>query len=496
MSLGTRLALAFALVAAVVAGTVGVLSYHSASERISGEIDRSLQAATTALAGGQTAVLGAPVAALPDGDGRGGGIDPGRTVGAEGPAVGQGGGRWDDPQQLTAQRVAADGTVTRLGGRDVALPVTGTDRALATQARGGASAGTETRVGDQAYRVLTTAVGGAALQVGIDVDRSGRVLAGTAVEIAVAAVVVTLVAAVLGWLLARRITRRLVRLTALTEEVAAAGLGERTAPVEGRDEVARLSASVNTMLRRLAEARDSQERLVQDAAHELRTPLTSLRTNASVLRRIDRLSPESRERLVADVDGETRELARLVEELVELALARRTDEPETAVDLLVVATAAAERTRRRTGRTITVDGAPSPVRGRVSGLERAVGNLLENAAKFDADPAHVVEVVVRRGTVSVADRGPGVHDGADGYETERIFDRFHRSDAARALPGSGLGLSIVRDVALAHDGTVFAGNRPGGGAAIGFSVGAGRLLPDSDHGHADASPGPASLGGT
>lgn len=477
MTVGTRLAVAFAVVAAVVAATVGVLSYRSASDRISDEIDRSLQATTTALAGGQTAVLGEPVAELPDPDGPGPGMHD-----------------WDDPRQLVGRRIGADGTVVPLGGRDVDLPVSAADRALAADPMGGEATSTEVRVGDQTYRVLTTAVGGSALQVGVDVDRSRRVLAGTALEIAVASVLVALVAAVLGRLLASRITRRLVRLTALTEQVAESGLGERVVPVEGRDEVARLSASVNTMLRRLADARDAQERLVQDAAHELRTPLTSLRTNASVLRRIDRLPPESRERLVADIDGETRELARLVEELVELALARRTDEPETEVDLAAVVGAAVERTRRRTGRTITVDaggGAPL-LRGRASGLERAVGNLLENAAKFDADPDHVVEVEVRGGSVTVADRGPGIDTG----ETERIFDRFHRADAARALPGSGLGLAIVRDVALAHDGTVFAGNWPGGGAAVGFTVGARRLPPDSGPSHTDTSPDATSLGGT
>src|SRR2546430_4720163 len=105
------------------------------------------------------------------------------------------------------------------------------------------------------------------------------------------------------------------------------------------------------MLRPLAAAGAAQKRLVQDAAHELRTPLTSLRTNASLLHRLDRLSPESRERLVADVDGETRELARLVEELVELALARRTDAPETDIELADVARTIAARTQRRTGRT-------------------------------------------------------------------------------------------------------------------------------------------------
>jgi two-component system sensor histidine kinase MprB len=258
--------------------------------------------------------------------------------------------------------------------------------------------------------------------------------------------------------------------------------------VQGSDEVGRLSTAFNTMLTRLAAARDAQERLIQDAAHELRTPLTSLRTNASVLRRIGELSPDARNRLVADVQGETRELSHLVEELVELALARRTDESEQTVDLGALADAAAARLTRRTGRQVQVEAEHTVVRGRRQGLERAVGNLLENAAKFDGGDTPV-EVHIRGGRVTVLDRGPGI----DAADVGRVFDRFYRADGARSLPGSGLGLSIVHDVAEAHGGTVFAGPRPGGGAAVGFTVGPDRLLPGSEPGHADISPGHPTL---
>lgn len=461
MTLPARLAVAFALVAAVVAGAVGLLSFESASSQVTDETDRALQSATTALVGGQSAVLSPSVGALP-GPGDGGGDGDGT-----------GGRGLDATRQLTAQRLAADGTPTRLGGRPVTLPVPEADRVLAASTVAGQTRTTEVHLGAESYRVLTTSLGQGALQVATTVDQTEQVLGRLAREIGTVAVAVTLVAAGAGWWLARRITRRLVRLTGIAEEIAEAGLGERTAPVDGRDEVSRLSSAFNTMLSRLASARDAQERLVQDAAHELRTPLTSLRTNASVLRRIERLPPESRERLVADVDGETRELSRLVEELVELALARRTDEPESEVELADVARAAAARTRRRTGRETRVDADDTVVRGRRAALERAVGNLVGNAAKFDADGAEPLEVRVRAGTVSVVDRGPGL----DEHDTERIFDRFYRADTARALPGSGLGLAIVRDVAESHGGAGFARNRAGGGADIGFTIGAARLLP-------------------
>jgi two-component system sensor histidine kinase MprB len=474
VNLGTRLALAFAAVAAAVAATVGVLAFYSAVDRVDGEVDRALQTAATAVVDGYEDVLHAPVAELPDGSPDGGD---------------------DRSRPLIAQRIAPDGTVTPLGGRPVTLPVGPADRALASGSVRGATSTTEVAVGDAshvvAYRVLTTALGGGrgAVQVGIDINLSRQVLSGLAKEVTLLAMLVTVVAAGLGWLLARRIARRLVRLTAIAEDVSAAGSGGGDVPVEGRDEVARLSSSFNTMLRRLAESREAQERLIQDAAHELRTPLTSLRTNARVLRRLDRLDPRSRERLLADVEGETRELSHLVEELITLALARGTDEEEDDVRLAAVVRAAAERTRRRTGRVIGIDSDDTWVRGRRQALERAVGNLLENAAKFDTGGTGPIDIWARRGTITVSDRGPGLAAG----DVHRVFDRFYRADAARSLPGSGLGLAIVADIAQAHDGTAFARNRPGGGATIGIEIGASRLLPDSDSHHDHGSPVPETV---
>jgi two-component system sensor histidine kinase MprB len=477
VNLGTRLALAFAAVAATVAAAVGALAFYSAVERVTGEVDRGLQTAATAVVNGYEDVLHTPVADLPGSQPDGGG---------------------DRSRLLIAQRIAPDGTVTPLGGRAVTLPVRNTDRELASGTVRGATSTSEVAVGDEThvgvYRVRTTALGEGrgAVQVGIDIDLSRQVLSGLAKEITLLAVLVTVVAAGLGWLLARRIAQRLVRLTAIAEDVSVAGPGAGDVPVQGRDEVARLSSSFNTMLRRLAESREAQERLIQDAAHELRTPLTSLRTNTSVLRRLDRLDPESRGRLLADVEGETRELSHLVDELITLALARRTDEEDHDVDLAAVVHAAADRTRRRTGREISIASDGTWVRGQRHALERAVGNLLENAAKFDIGGTAPIDVGVRRGTITVSDRGPGLAAG----DINRIFDRFYRADAARSLPGSGLGLAIVADVAEAHDGTTFARNRPGGGATIGITIGAGRLLPDSDPHHDPDSPAPETVVGS
>lgn len=302
MSLRSRFALAFALVGAVVAGLVGVLSYHAASDRITAEIDRTLRSVTVSLANEQDQVLAFSAVV-------GHGTGPGDDVPDPGHHAAPGAGH-DQEQQLVAQAVAPEGGPTHLGGVPIVLPVTEITRALAASGAPGQEATAEVVVGRDAYRVLTTALGGGrgALQVGIDIDRTHHVLGGMARQITVVSLVVLLAAASAGWLLARRITRRLVRLAGIAEEVSAHGRVDRDIPVDGRDEVGRLSASFNTMLGRLTAAREAQDRLVQDAAHELRTPPTSLNTNASVLRRIDELTPDARDRLLDDVQGETREL--------------------------------------------------------------------------------------------------------------------------------------------------------------------------------------------
>ena len=469
MSLRARFALAFALVSLVVAGVMGLLSYHAAAERITQANDTTLTAATAALAENQTGVLASTPPPPGDDDG-GAGLGPPRNER-------DGTGRF---QLLVGRRIAPDGSVSVLGGRPVPLPVTDAARSLAAAPAAGRTDTTEISEGRSDYRVLTTSLGGGsgALQVAMDVDLSHRVLQGMANEITLTGLAVLVVAAAAGWLLAGRITQRLVRLTGLAEQVSARGVATGPdvealgVPVEGADEVGRLAASFTTMVERLAAAREAQDRLVQDAAHELRTPLTSLRTNASVLRRFAELPPEARERLLADVQGETRELSHLVDELVELALSGHSAEPEEPVALAALAERTAERVGRRSGREIVVDADDSVVRGYRASLERGVGNLLENAAKFDGGSDTPIELRVRRGTTTVRDHGPGILPA----DADRVFDRFYRADAARGLPGSGLGLAIVRDVAERHGGAAFVTTPSGGGACVGFGVAADRLV--------------------
>ncbi|MCS0602827.1 HAMP domain-containing histidine kinase [Streptomyces sp. LP11] len=406
------------------------------------------------------------------------------------------------PARTDVQVLGARGQIVDHGSP--ALPVTARDRAVAVaRAAGEVVQYKDVRVDEDLFRIATVSLGDGrgAVQVAQEFSDTEDLLRTLQQRTLVLMAAVVVGAGLFGWWLARRITRRLVILTSAAEDVARTRRLGIEVPVTGLDEVGRLGRAFDRMLGRLAQSEEDQRRLVQDAGHELRTPLTSLRTNISLLRRIDELPPDAREELVADLGQEARELTDLVNELVDLAAGQSDAEPPQRVDLADLAEDVVGLTRRRTGRDIVlrVSGDTS-ADGRPGMLQRAVSNLVENAAKFDPDGKAPIEVAVtgpaarpgpaaragtpvragatvrtapavRAGTVrvEVLDRGPGIAQG----DLIRIFDRFYRAADARSLPGSGLGLSIVREVAMAHGGAPFAFRREGGGAVIGFTVGGG-----------------------
>jgi two-component system sensor histidine kinase MprB len=378
------------------------------------------------------------------------------------------------PARTNVQVLGPDGEVSD-GGRP-ALPVTAADRAVAAAATAGRLAvHKDVDVGSDIYRVATVSLGGGrgAVQVAQEFSDTEDLLRALQQRTLITMAAVVVLAGLFGWWLARRITRRLVVLTAAAEDVARTRRLGIQVPVTGYDEVGRLGRAFDRMLGRLAQSEEDQRRLVQDAGHELRTPLTSLRTNISLLRRIDELPPGAREELVADLGQEARELTDLVNELVDLAAGQSDNEPPQHVDLADIAEDVAGLARRRTGREIVLRASgDTTAYGRPGLLQRALSNLVENAAKFDRDGTAPIEISVAGpavpGTVrvEVLDRGPGISD----TDLLRVFDRFYRAPDARSLPGSGLGLSIVREVALAHGGAPFAAHREGGGSVIGFTV--------------------------
>jgi two-component system, OmpR family, sensor histidine kinase MprB len=311
-------------------------------------------------------------------------------------------------------------------------------------------------------RVYTTATGaGDVLQVARPLDEVDGTLATLRVGLGV--IVLLGIAAALG--LARLATRAAVRpvsdLTDAAEHVTRTRDLTRRIEREGDDELSRLAGAFNTMLEALDESQRAQRRLVADASHELRTPLTSLRTNLEVLGR-DGLGASDHARLRADVIAQLEELTLLVADLVDLA---REEEPvaeREALRLDELVSAAVERAERHApGVRFAADLEPCVVDGVRSRLDRAVANLLDNAAKYGG-PGGTVEVTLRDGELTVRDHGPGIAD----EDLPFVFDRFYRAPAARGRPGSGLGLAIVRQAAEAHGGSVHADRAPDGGAVL------------------------------
>jgi two-component system, OmpR family, sensor histidine kinase MprB len=273
-------------------------------------------------------------------------------------------------------------------------------------------------------------------------------------------------AAVAGALVSGAVLAPVRRLTAATERIAETGEPSERVPEGGQDELARLGASFNTMLASLEESLETQRRFVADASHELRTPLTSLQTNIDVLRGDIALEPEQRRRLLDDLHRESQEMRGLIAGLLELAQNRaQTEKEEFQLDEVVED--AVERARARfPGVSWQTDGLePTIVDGYRDRMERAVWNLLENAGKWSGDEGSV-EISLAGGELQVRDHGPGFAD----EDRPLVFDRFYRSAAARSMPGAGLGLAIVREVAEAHGGTVEAENAGDGGAVVRLSL--------------------------
>jgi two-component system sensor histidine kinase MprB len=260
-----------------------------------------------------------------------------------------------------------------------------------------------------------------------------------------------LVAAVLGFIVARAALRPVRRLTRAGEDVAETRDLSRRIETTGNDEVGRLAGSFNEMLEALDESQRAQRRLAADAGHELRTPLTSLRTNIEVLVRNDSLDTADRERLVQDVNAQIVEVSAMIGGMMEIA---RGDEPiddeigDVQLDR-IVAGAVEEASFHWPDVRFVTDLMPNVVRGAGNRIERAVSNLLDNAGKWSPAGGQV-EVAVGEGEIVVRDHGPGIaHE-----DVPFVFDRFWRAERARGTPGSGLGLAIVRQVADQHGATI------------------------------------------
>ena len=445
MSLRWKITAALMLLAGLSAVAIGVTTYVTTEHALTRVIDRSLDESAQLRNRPGGAVIGIDADDLSNRPGNRG---------------------WNGPRgvdQVIVQVIDSSGRIllAPAGGQ---LPVSGAALAVANSAAD-TSIRENVERANESFRSLVLATGNGAVQLARNVDENEHALHEIRDRTLSAVVIVMALAAIAGSLIGRQVTRRLRRLTASAGEVAATGRLDIVVPIGGADETGQLGRAFSGMLAALAGSKAQQHQLIQDAGHELRTPLTSLRTNVSVLRRFDSLDPHQRSQMIADLDSETRELTSLVNELVELATDRRDDEPPQITRLGDLAERAAARTRRRSNRDIVVTADDQLVDVRPAAVERALQNLIDNAVKFA--PSGLVEVTIVGGTATVRDHGPGLRD----TDVTQLFDRFYRSLEARSLPGSGLGLSIVKSIVESHGGSVFARNATSGdGAEIGFTL--------------------------
>jgi two-component system sensor histidine kinase MprB len=358
------------------------------------------------------------------------------------------------------QVISAAG-VPRPGPGQARLPVDEAAREVAAGERGPDLR--DARIDGRPMRVLTTPAGGGwALQVALPLDDVHDVLGRLRWVLVLVGGAGIALAGVLAGAVARTGLAPVRRLDRTAEEVARTGDLGRRIDVERRDEVGRLAGTFNGMLAALERSQDGQRRLVMDASHELRTPLTALRTNVEVLAGSDGLDPEGRRLLLADVTAQLEDLSRLVADVVDLARGAEPQEALEEIRLDALVRRCVTRARRHApGLRFELEAAPALVRGSPGRLERAVGNLLDNAAKWSPEGA-TVHVAVAGGQVTVRDHGPGIAAA----DLPHVFDRFYRAAGARRLPGSGLGLAIVRQAAEVHGGSVEAAAAPGGGALL------------------------------
>ncbi len=363
--------------------------------------------------------------------------------------------------------VRADGHAIEMPNRQTKL-MTGVDEiAIARVSHGWSSrtgvnsAGAPTRIvsvplvdGDQHY----------ALVVGRPLAPTLAILQTTGLSLLLFGGIGAAIAAAIGYVIAKSGLQPIRKLSDAVSSIAATN---KLTPVEihGDDEIADLGATFNRMLRALESSRERQRRLIADAGHELRTPLTSMRTNVELLVADDRqgMLPEgARAEILRDVAAQLGEFTQLVGDLVQLSREESVQAAPEPVDLRDIINHALERVKRRgpgLAWRVTLD--PLYLVGEPDALERAVTNLLDNAVKF-SPPGGTITVELLGDRFRVADEGPGIAD----EDLPHVFERFYRSEHARATTGSGLGLSIVAQTIQAHGGWVKAGHAPEGGAEL------------------------------
>ncbi len=371
--------------------------------------------------------------------------------------------------------VFANGQTATLDGH-LAMPASATT--LAQARRGSGMSLSDIHVGSSHLRQVSVGVTGSvngqppqdlAVMLARPLNGVDGILANLRLVLAIVIFGGIALAAALGRLAGRRVLAPLAEVASAAQHIGETDDLSGRIRIHADDEVGQLATRFNSMLDRLEGSRGAldesvraQRQLVADASHELRTPVTSLRTNVEVLIENPNLEPEDRRRLLADVVEQSEELTALVSDLIELA---RGDQPGLATEDVRLDGVAAEsvaRARRNAPEiSFSASLAPVTIDGVPARLERAINNLLDNAARH-SPPGAAVELTVDADGVRVRDHGAGIVPDDLPY----VFDRFFRGTNARGRQGSGLGLAIVRQVTEQHGGTASAVNADDGGAVF------------------------------
>jgi signal transduction histidine kinase len=289
----------------------------------------------------------------------------------------------------------------------------------------------------------------------------------------IALAVVSAAAIALGWLIAGRMLQPLHTITETARRIAdaPAALHERISLDGPKDEIKELADTFDVMLARLDDSFEGQRRFIASASHELRTPLTLNRTLLEVALTPPSVSPEMRQLGTTLLEINDRH-ARLIDGLLVLAQSERAVTERFYVDLADIV----EHVASLSSYPLQVSAEPAPVVGSPVLLERLVQNLVENGLRYNVPAGGWVSVATGfrpdgMAFLTVANTGPVIPR----YEVPGLFEPFRRLGTERlAVPGAGLGLSIVRAVARAHGGFVAAEPREGGGLIVTVTLPAAR----------------------
>ncbi len=308
---------------------------------------------------------------------------------------------------------------------------------------------------------------------GTGIKARGDALAALRIASAIGLGILAIAAAGLGWLVSGRALRPVRSITEAARRASELRLGQRLALTGPDDEFKQLADTFDVMLERLDAAFTSQKRFVANAAHELRTPLTAMRTAIEVTLSKPTRTPDQLEAMAARVKRSVEQAEATIEALLTLAISELGPTANEAIDLATAAEDALDATHAATDqRQIKVEAtlAPALARGDRVLLERMIANLVENAVRHnDAGGWIGIRTIQQADTAlfEIANTGPSIP--ADQIPT--LFEPFARAQQRlNSADGVGLGLSIASAIARAHNATIIARPRAGGGLEMSVTL--------------------------